>query len=426
MPKLVDDEHIFEARSLLQRHRSAAASLSLWEAHIAARTSLYVLRDAMHAIELSREIGSDVRVTLVVFGSLGRLEFVPALSDVDPIIVWDAPRDEPTMAARLREGLIGRLARAHSWLQIDDRSTFLTDGWDAVKNVDMKFPVFNRADLLADTAEAERRRWQIMFESRPLFGSTFYSELFGEVCAAQSDAEPTDFSRLAQKSLNYFSHFEEPEMYKDAVKYFKATLFRDFYKFANITNLALGWRAQFSESVDLFKHLRAPSLVKIWRLVQLPDTAEQSSVTGSRSVALAGLLSDLAGVAADDSLSQIVPPPAYRDETAQLLYRLIVRLVYRFTQCWEEMYRPATRNALRGIRGIKFDAVFPTAIDDAAAEQKIEQLLDLRRKYLTEMRNLARVLAEYFFVGTNWVVSHEIPRAFANSISPFARQGDAI
>jgi hypothetical protein len=250
--------------------------------------------------------------------------------------------------------------------------------------------------------------------------------LYGEVCAAQSDAEPTDFSRLAQKSLNYFSHFEEPEMYKDAVKFFKATLFRDFYKFANITNLALGWRAQFSENVDLFKHLRAPSLVKIWRLVQLPDAAEESVVSGGRSMALAALLNEVASTAADDSLSQIVPPPAYRDETAQLLYRLIVRLVYRFTQCWEEMYLPATRNALRGIRGLKLDAVFPTTIEDAAAEQKIEQLLDLRRKYLVEMRNLARVLAEYFFVGTNWAVSHEIPRAFANSIAPFARHGEAL
>jgi hypothetical protein len=382
----------------------------------------------MRAIEpeLGREIGSDVRVTLVVFGSLGRMEFVPALSDVDPIIVWDAPRDEPTMAARLREGLIGRLARAHSWLQIDDRATFLTAGWGTVKNVDMKFPVFNRAELLAATPEAEKRRWQIMFESRPLVGAAFYYELFGEVCAAQSDAEPTDFSRLAQKSLNYFSHFEEPEMYKDAVKYFKATLFRDFYKFANITNLALGWRAQFSESVDLLRHLRAPSLVKIWRLVQLADAAEQSAVTSAPSAALAALLNDVASATADDSLAQIAPPPAYRDEAAQLLYRLIVRLVYRFTQCWEEMYLPATRNALRGIRGIKLDAVFPTTIDDAAAEQKIEQLLDLRRKYLAEMRNLSRVLAEYFFVGTNWAVSHEIPRAFANSIAPFARYGDAV
>jgi predicted nucleotidyltransferase len=425
---VVDDEHTYEARNLLQRHRSAAASLSLWEAHIAARTSLHVLRDTMRAIEpeLGREIGSDVRVTLVVFGSLGRMEFVPALSDVDPIIVWDAPRDEPTMAARLREGLIGRLARAHSWLQIDDRATFLTAGWDAVKNVHMKFPVFNRAELLATTPEAEKRRWQIMFESRPLVGASFYYELFGEVCAAQSDSEPTDFSRLAQKSLSYFSHFEEPEMYKDAVKYFKATLFRDFYKFANITNLALGWRAQFSESVDLLRHLRAPSLVKIWRLVQLADAAEQSAVTGAPSAALAALLNDAASATADDSLAQIAPPPAYRDEAAQLLYRLIVRLVYRFTQCWEEMYLPATRNALRGIRGIKLDAVFPTTIDDAAAEQKIEQLLDLRRKYLAEMRNLSRVLAEYFFVGTNWAVSHEIPRAFANSIAPFARYGDAV
>jgi hypothetical protein len=230
--------------------RDFLPSLPLLEAHFRTGAFLHVLRRlSAHAF---RDVEERLRCELCViaFGSLGRYEFVPTYSDLDPLIIFRT-RGGPTLSAvDIRTEVLRPLVLHNPWLLLDDRELVQAGKLHDIVNADLKYPVYAFDDLVGASDErSQQRKWQLILEATALYGSDLFEQLRKRIVPTmrrspldERDRDRIDFSKLITDVPEYFASFENPAfLYKDAFKYWKTRFLREFYFFGNMLNLLLGW-----------------------------------------------------------------------------------------------------------------------------------------------------------------------------------------
>ncbi len=230
------------------------SSFPLATAHIQSSTVLEILRAWCKQTLPSFEQKWDCRLTLIAFGSLGRLEFVGASSDLDAMIVTTGT---PCPPHRLRS-VLSALSKAHPWLLVDDRDLVVAGRWKSIRSVDLKFPVLRSRQITHPATDLERtRRWQLILEARPLYGDRLFDTLRKGAIPCKEEQRPVtlggrvsspsliDFEPIADEITDFYASFENPAfLYKSALKYWKTRFLREFYMFAVTVSLVLGWYRQ--------------------------------------------------------------------------------------------------------------------------------------------------------------------------------------
>src|SRR5215470_6559310 len=122
--------------------REFLQSAPLLEACIESSTILGLLRRCCDSFLPKVEKELDVKLTLVAFGSLGRLEFVPRYSDFDPLIILGADSAKKPSDNAIRSAVLIPLARMCPWLRFDDSSNVMAGGWSSIKRCELKYPVY--------------------------------------------------------------------------------------------------------------------------------------------------------------------------------------------------------------------------------------------------------------------------------------------
>ena len=384
----------------LQRLRSGhqweftKAGSTLSEAQICSEVALYVLSSSLAVLLPEAGFENENHLCVIAFGSLGRLEFSPHNSDFDVLLVHDSLSHSDE---ELRDLVLTPLARMNPWLRMDRREEFLANGWSDIPNADLAYPVYSLSALVESSDRRTRqRRWQVLLESRCLYGRSCYETLWYNLAPTYVHQMPTaagggvriDVDRLLVKVGEFFASFEDPTfLYKSTFKYWKTRFLREFYAYSNLLNfVAVGMNRYHAREYDV---LRAPSLLKI-----------------SRASYFANWLSRSAGKGKDryrDSFRKILEASGIGDneladygessmpESSRILHAILVALVAKFCACWERLYSPHVREALEvaplGNPDGRFLEVF--------AEKDnyiIKDLFELRQDYLRLMSASAKMI----------------------------------
>jgi len=412
--------------------RDFLPSLPLLEAQFSTGAFLHALRMVSADAFPKLEDRFGCKICVVAFGSLGRSEFVPTYSDLDPLIIF---RNRDGVAPDLNEirGAILRPLLLHNpWLLLDDRDLVQAGKWNKITGAELKYPVY-AFDELADATDerAKQRRWQVSLEATALYGSDLFEDLRQRIVPklgrwGQDERDRISFLQLITTVPEFFASFENPAfLYKDAFKYWKTRFLREFYSFANLLNLLLGWYLDKHGEELGPRYLAGSSTLKIIRATKF--AAEMDDELG-RSPALRTFYQDVVDkVLKKHELEKgalLLFGDAYKTEPARLLHAMLATVLSRFAACWTAIYDENVRAALRAIpkSHANFDATFPACIEDAKAHQKVRDLQSKRRSYLKYMAAAADLIERVFPRGRLWLkqpVHHEL----LPCLRPFIEQG---
>lgn len=376
--------------------------LPLIESAYRSEAILTVLQGSLSGTVESAERELASRIGVFAFGSLGRLEFVQGTSDLDVMIVYepkDGVRQDPETLRRL---VLEPLARLNPWLAMDDREVFLDQGWGAVSNVDLKYPVYRVEDLLEGADAMSRcRQWQALFESRCLYGQALHAIVLdgagsnaGERPEPRGDAfgpqrRPRQPGKILREAREFFASFENPALlYKKSAKYWKTRFLREFFTFSTILTLILDWYFTTtrvpSPAAD---SLTGPVVSKLFRIARMGAEALDAP-TKNRHLevrfekALKFILAEH-GISRDHLL---IYGASYRSALASTYFGLVLATLARFASCWQKVYDP---NVLRALDAVPLtfnpDATVLQRLDDQTAAYTVEELIALRKSYRRHM-----------------------------------------
>ena len=418
------DAHNLSVREALKSPsgRDYLPSLPLLEAQFGTNAFLYALRSICTDIIPGVEKKLGCELCVLAFGSLGRSEFVPAYSDLDPlIIVTKLKRGNPTHD-QIRDAILRPLATHNHWLLLDDSDLIKSGKWIKISNTELKYPVYNVAQLTAIRDEmAEQRRWQLLLESTPLYRFEFFETLQHRIIPKRKGQGSIDFLKLTSTIPKFFASFENPKfLYKNAFKYWKTRFLREFYAFANMLNLLLGAYLDMHGKKIRPEYLSGSTAVKIIRATKFALQMEEE-LRGN--INLERYYRDQFAILLERHSIEKGPlllfGVTYRAEPARLLHGMLATVLARFAACWEAIYDEHVRNVLENIPdSVNFDATFGSTINDPDAKQVIDDLQTKRRSYLRYMAAAADMIDRAFPRGRLWS-QQTISNRFSASLEPF-------
>lgn len=409
--------------------REFLQSLPLLEAYIESSAILGILRQSCLSFLPLVERKLGVQIGLAAFGSVGRLEFVPDYSDLDPLIIVSANPNNVPNHDDVRSAVLTPLAKMCPWLHFDDSPDVTTGHWKNISNCDLKYPVYvDTCFLSGDDVRARQRQWQLLLEGRPLYNAPLLNQLvemtlpkLKSVGDLTSDAR-IDFGRLIETVPEFYSGFEDPTfLFKDAFKYWKTRFLREFYAFATNLSFVLGWylhRDGEVVSANVFGGSTALKMLRATRFAQQLE-GESKSNSGLRSFYQDKLKHILAKWDLDGG-PLLLFGRDYATEPARLLHGLLGAVLSRFATCWEKLYDPHIRSALNGLpkSQLNFDAKFRMKIRDAEVSQVVNELMALRNSYLKYMGATAEAIFEIFPRGRVWSYG-TVPYWLGDALNPF-------
>src|SRR5829696_1180596 len=337
-------------------------SLPLIESQIESAAILGILKQWCRGFIAAAERKLECKICFVAFGSLGRLEFVRTLSDLDPLIIVKSAKSTPIHENEVRAAILGPLARANSWLAMDNRDDVVAGEWENLPGVDLKYPVLTVEDLQNGQDQLTRqRRWQLLLESRPLYNEDMFKEVSDSLLPQQPIPYPrrsreqiVDFEQLVEHAPQIFAPLENPTfLYKSPFKYWKARILREFYVFATSLYFVLGWyRQQRSEALD-YRYLRSSTATKIMRSTEFFAGAldkrlmQNTYLRGHYDEQMKDLLTKHK-IKYHDLMAYGEP---YSTGAARLLHGLFAHLLSWFASCWgksmTQMYERLSSTSLR-------------------------------------------------------------------------------
>ena len=391
--------------------------------HAASVTILDVLRGWAKKNIPSVEASQKCKICLMAFGSLGRLEFVSGQSDLDPLIVIDEQAGfDPN---QLRTLILSKMAIDNPWLLFDDRSGVETGKWGSSQISNLRFPVITSKQLAESNDDLlNQRKWQIMLESRPLYGEQMFDEITSSLIpprTSRSLTAPDYLSLLEEVQTDFFPKFENPKfLHKSHAKYFKTRILRDFFKFSTTLSLMLGWYRSATNEPTIDNHIRASTLTKFIRadkFAAMIDAEAKKSPTNE--ILFKETILDIMSVSKLNPISLSTYRDCYGSVSAQLVHGLIVGLVRRFTLCLDLLYSPDTTALLDKISpDTAIDAIFPSKITDLDTARVVEMLLDSRNSYLKYTSVAAQVLKVLLLDRHVWYHA-TTPKPISKALDPF-------
>lgn len=413
--------------------RDFLPALPLVASHIESAALLSALRASSASILGRVQSMLDRSICLVAFGSLGRLEYVAGVSDLDPIILVDG-HSSPELAAAARSAILKPLAQMNPWLKMDHRDKVLQDRWGEIPEPDIPYPVIGTAELGAPAEKLiSQRRWQILLEGRSLFNDDLfkmsYEAILPQIRRSKSltEEEPgeivrgADFQELTTAGALFFGGFDNPLfLYKTPFKYFKTRFLRDFFVFGTQLNFLLGWYLQTDHEQIPLTFVRAATVTKMMRAMRFAKELEDACKGNP-------VLTDHF----DDIIKEILARNKlpleplylfgghYSTAPGRLLHGLLASVLSRFVGCWERIYDPYVRAILESLpRDLNFESRFEQEIKDPSTRAVLDELQQRRDSYRRYMAATASVIASVFPSGRVWLMQ-TIPRWVRAALDPF-------
>jgi hypothetical protein len=406
------------------------ASLPVVASHIESAAIFGILRSASATTLAAAQISIKRKLTVIAFGSLGRFEFVPSTSDLDPLVVVDGTALDAAATTAVRASVLTPLAAINPWLVFDERERVVAGDWAAVSNVDVRYPVLTVDQLRTGKDKlTTQRQWQVLLEGRPLYNDSFFGEIYDALMPQikkkqtqddDDDVIPLNFQRLTSAGSSFFGGFDNPLfLYKSASKYWKTRFLRDFFIFATQLTFILGWYRQRNTNDRLpLRYARAATVIKLMRTVWFAQELERECRTNA---ALATTYTQkLHKILSDFQIKEdriILFGTHYTTTPGRLLHGLIMSVLSRFSQCWEKVYDPHVRDVLEHLpKDLNFDSLFEQPLpDDDDAREVVTELKQLRSSYRRYMAATARALKLVFArgrVGTKQTTPDWLTTAF--------------
>jgi hypothetical protein len=350
--------------------------------------------------DIFAEIGARVegvlgrRLCVICFGSLARFEYAPRVSDLDFMIVVDGG---PVDGDLVRALVLPTLAANHPWLVLDERDLIVIGKLSQIPNKDLKYAVLSRDEFPAASGNGDLmddRRWQVLLESRCLYGVSAYDELYRALLPdsgtpfgafAGSLTTPTRIALLADVSP-YLRSFDNPQrLHKNPAKYWKIRFLREAYQYANMIGIMLG--AAGTAPVSPKEELRAATLIK---LAKLHAANARLDVELSKNPNLddeyCGEIEARMNSLGIDRKTVLVGGERYKSATSVRYYGLINALLLRYLRARELLYHPQTQMLLASIpKETPFDSRFGSGLSDPSQRALVEELHGARMSYLRYM-----------------------------------------
>jgi len=392
----------------------------LVEAQLKSESILEVLRESAKEVVQPVEQQFKCSISVVAFGSLGRLEFVHKKSDLDVLLLYQTPDGRKVDADELRSAVLRPLATMNPWLLMDDRETFLRDKWEKVPGVELKYPVYLSTDILAENTKlASQRRWQIMLESKCLFGEGLYESTFGSILP--QSGRRINFNKLISTAPSFFTGFDDPSfLFKSPFKYWKSRFIREFYSFANMLNFVNGWHIQEGEDSLPPQFFRAPTSLKIIRLTTFPERFDNVAKDNRNMAAFyESKIGEIIDRHKIDSASLVAFRADYATKTAKLFHNILGGLLSRFSSCWEKIYNSEIRGVLNDIpKDVNFESIFDRDLPEREKEV-VEELRQARKSYWKYMSAIAEALDNIFMKQAGVTT----PKWLSAGVAPFVKDG---
>ena len=392
------------------------ASLPIVASHIESATAFGILRAASATTLAAAQNSIRRKLTVIAFGSLGRFEFVPSTSGLDPLIVVEGSALDEDAATAIRTAVLTPLAALNPWMTFDEREKVVAGEWPAVSNVDVRYPVLVLEQLRSGKDKlTAQRQWQILLEGRPLHNDKFFGEIYeallpqikrGRSVEDADDSAVTNtvnFQRLTSAGATFFGGFDNPLfLYKSPAKYWKSRFLRDFFVFASQVLFVLGWYRQRNANAPLApRYIRSATVIKLMRSVWFAQELERECRTNialgnSYKKKIQKILQDFR--IKEDRI--LLFGTHYTTEPGRLLHGLILNVLSSFSQCWEKVYDPHVRDVLERLpKDLNFDSLFEQPLPDEEAKEVIDELKQLRDSYRRCIAATARALKVVFVQG---------------------------
>jgi hypothetical protein len=405
-------------------------SLPLLEAQFATGALLPVLESS--GAKLFRAVEKHLRceICVLAFGSLGRFEFVHGYSDLDPLIIVNSSKSRKPDPTEIRDAILQPLLQVNPWLlaeDTDDNRRISAGELKGIEDIDLKYPVYEFDQLVENSNEEdiEQRQWQILLEATPLYGSQILEKLLQKIIPKVSDnkgVDHIDFSELISRIPNFFASFEDPTfLYKNAFKYWKTRILREFYSFANLLNLLLGWYL-FKQGVSITPgYLSGCTTLKIMRATKFAAQMEKE-LKGNQKLEQfhQEQVAEVIKKHNLDTESLLLYGSTYKIKPAQQLHSMLANVLSRSSVCWQMIYDEKVRSALRQLRKkqCNFDATFVATIKDPKIRLIADDLVAKRTTYLRYMAAAAEVIHRAFARGKTWTNSTVGP-PMSKCLEPF-------
>jgi hypothetical protein len=438
---------LHEHTEIVQKLRSDSGmdylqSLPLIIAHVESAAVIGILREWANDRIPGIEAKLSCKLCLIAFGSLGRLEYVRAYSDLDPLILIQEDCDEDAKK-QVRTSVLGSLTKDNPWLVIDDRELILQSEWSKLANQDLRFPVLCLSQFEKGSSPLEQqRRWQVLFESRPLYNTELcalaYRCVLPQVGLSASllgtgyTRHAVDFRVIIENSPEFFAGFSNPTfLFKSALKYWKTRFLREFFEFSTQMSSVLGWFLQKAGSSLELDYLRSSTVMKIMRAHQFVEVLEHHFKNNEvNTVYYSQVIDEIIAKCNINKRALLAfqgrpwHPSSY---AASTLHALLMCVLSRFSDCWERLYDPHVRELLERIpiSDINFDALFRPAIQDPELYSLVEGLVQARKSYLRYMIATARIIDQLFIHGHVWY-NHTVPIAIDRALKPFCRYNETL
>lgn len=406
---------------------------SLYESEIC----LYILRRTYSEILDRIEEEFSARICVAAFGSLGRLDFSPEDSDLDAVIIYEPSNGEQPSVEEIRDAVYQRSAPYLPWLVMDDRDLVIASKWQEISSVDLKYPVTSISSLKHPEGRLEQQRyWQILLESRWLYGRQFYDDLYLDIVPHEREiainqkgstsSQSVDFPSMIQGTQSFFASFEEPRrLHKSPYKYWKGRYLREFFSFCNIIAFILGYYLQLERRYEYCSssYICAPIVLKLYRLFILADDLDQILVDNHRlSESVEREIAQILGQ--HDIRTDVVLafPSRFNTRAAHIFEGIVLSLLTRFSACWERLHDVRIRGHLERLEGedVAFEGRFIDSVDLGASGPIIQDLLERRKSYLKYMAALASIVDSS--IGRVWF-GRTVPRIIVDAIKPFSSIG---
>lgn len=262
---------------------------SYLRAYIASRTLLIPLQRAVHNVLSDLHDTSEYQLTVIALGSYGRLDASVDISDVDIILV----RSNGT---NIVDRFLQRLLLENKSLLFDHRDEIERGNFYSIPHHEICYPSITIEELLSDTELSRQRRMQVLFESRPIYGTGYYDTVYNAVLGyyrllttPASSFPPQKFQKDMDDFLDGFwkviAESKSTSKRIGNIKIAKALLLREMYALTNRLTLAYVTLYVIRDSKELTEILTAPNFVKIYlwlgtrfiynRLLKLSNPTQQ-------------------------------------------------------------------------------------------------------------------------------------------------------
>jgi len=406
--------------------RDLGPALPVICANIVSSAVLNTLRSASSPIISVAKEALGRPVCFVAFGSLGRLEYVPRVSDLDSIIIVEGDVSKE-VAADARSQILTPLARQAPWLIFDHHESIIQGRWQDIKAVEIAYPVIGTNELrgansLSNNLMAQRR-WQLLLESRVISNGKLFESIYHDLLPFRPNTRDLDFENLASEVTPFFGGFDNHNLlYKTQCKYFKTRFLRDYFSFASILIFVLGW---FKQSVDLRKlppnFIRASTATKMMRLHSFAMVLDGACKGNSalRKNYQCSIASILDKHKIDRRTLQSFGGHLHTSP-GKYLHALLMNLLSLFVSCWRQIYDTDVRLVLGQVPpDLNLDSRFSHGLT-GNEKTIVDNLCKLRDRYQRYMSATTEIIRDVFADGQVWR-NENVPEWVRTSLSPFIR-----